>query len=46
MILIHKIARMPENKRTAILVVFARAYETTTLDEALDTLDLLVTDIA
>jgi len=37
---------MPENKRTAILVAFAKAYETIALDEALDVLDLLITDIA
>lgn len=46
MISMHKIARMPENKRTAILVAFARAYETIALDEALDVLDLLITNIA
>ena len=46
MISMHKIARMPENKRTAILVAFARAYETIALDEALDVLDLLITHIA
>ncbi|TMX10327.1 DUF4158 domain-containing protein, partial [Aeromonas salmonicida subsp. achromogenes] len=34
MISMHKIARMPENKRTAILVAFAKAYETIALDEA------------
>lgn len=46
MISMHKIARMPKNKRTAILVAFAKAYETIALDEALDVLDLLITDIA
>lgn len=46
MISMHKIARMPENKRTAILVAFARTYETIALDEALDVLDLLITYIA
>ncbi len=46
MISMHKIARMPERKRTAILVAFARAYETIALDEALDVLDLLITYIA
>lgn len=46
MISMHKIARMPERKRTAILVAFARAYETIALDEALDVLDLLITHIA
>ncbi|MEE4377645.1 MAG: Tn3 family transposase [Candidatus Competibacteraceae bacterium] len=42
----HKIARMPTIKRTAILVAFATAYETIALDEALDVLDLLITAIA
>tara|TARA_R110000868_G_scaffold407895_2_gene689860 strand:- start:167 stop:1411 length:1245 start_codon:yes stop_codon:yes gene_type:complete len=46
MISMHKIARMPESKRTAILVAFAKAYETIALDEALDVLDLLITYIA
>lgn len=46
MISIYKIARMPENKRTAILVAFAKAYETIALDEALDVLDLLITHVA
>lgn len=46
MISMHKISRMPENKRTAILVAFIRAYETIALDEALDVLDLLITYIA
>ena len=46
MISMHKIARMPESKRAAILVAFAKAYETIALDEALDVLDLLITDIA
>ncbi len=46
MISMHKIARMPENRRIAILVAFAKAYETIALDEALDVLDLLITDIA
>ena len=46
MISMHKIARMPEQKRTAILVAFAKTYETVALDEALDVLDLLITHIA
>ena len=46
MISMHKIARMPVSKRTAILVAFAKAYETIALDEALDVLDLLITYIA
>ena len=46
MISMHKIARMPDRKRAAILVAFAKAYEIIALDEALDVLDLLITDIA
>jgi Domain of unknown function (DUF4158)/Tn3 transposase DDE domain len=41
-----KIARMADGKRTAILVAFARAFETIALDDALDILDLLITEIA
>lgn len=46
MISMHKISRMPEDKRIAILVAFAKAFETIALDDALDVLDLLITDIA
>lgn len=46
MIPMHKITRMPADKRTAVLVAFVKAYETIALDEALDVLDLLITDIA
>lgn len=42
----HKIARMPENKRTAILLAFAKVYETVALDDSLDVLDMLITEIA
>lgn len=42
----HKIARMPKNKRIAILVAFTKSYEIIALDEVLDVLDLLITDIA
>jgi TnpA family transposase len=42
----HKIARMPYDKRIAILVAFVKTFETIALDEALDVLDLLITDIA
>lgn len=40
------IARMPQDRRTATLVAFADAYTAETLDDALDLLDLLITDIA
>lgn len=40
------IARMPEERRIATLVAFAYTYTATTLDDALDILDLLITDIA
>ena len=43
MISAYKIGRMPESKRTAILVDFVKAYEIIALDEALDVLDLLIT---
>jgi hypothetical protein len=43
---IHKIARMPDDKRIAILVAFAKTFEIIALDEALDVLDLLITNIA
>jgi TnpA family transposase len=46
MISAYKIGRMPETKRTAILVAFVKAYEIIALDEALDVLDLLITNIA
>jgi hypothetical protein len=42
----YKIARMPEDRRLASLVAFAHAFETIALDDALDVLDLLITDIA
>jgi TnpA family transposase len=42
----HKIARMPDSKRIAVLVAFTKAFESIALDDALDVLDLLITDIA
>ena len=39
------IARMPEERRIATLLAFARTMETTALDDSLDVLDLLLTDI-
>jgi TnpA family transposase len=42
----HKIARMPDNKRVAMLVAFVKAFEISALDDALDVLDLLITNIA
>ncbi len=42
----YKIARMPENRRIASLVAFVHAYVITTLDDALDVLDLLIADLA
>ncbi|MEM7175350.1 MAG: Tn3 family transposase [Chlamydiota bacterium] len=42
---VHKIARMPERKRIAILVAFVQTFEMIALDDALDVLNLLVTDI-
>lgn len=42
---VHKIARMPEKKRIAVLVAFVQTFEIIALDDALDVLDLLITDI-
>ncbi len=42
----HKIARMSEDKRVAVLVAFVKAFEIIALDDAMDVLDLLITDIA
>jgi TnpA family transposase len=39
------IARMPRDRRIATLLAFARAFEATALDDALDLLDLIVTDL-
>ena len=41
----YKIGRMPREKRIAVLMSFVKAYETDSLDDALDVLDLLITDI-
>jgi hypothetical protein len=46
MISVYKIARMPKNKRIAILLAFVKAFEIIALDDALDVLDLLITNIA
>lgn len=43
---VYKIARMQNDKRVAILVAFVRALVTIALDDALEVLDLLITDIA
>ena len=40
------IARMPDDRRMATLVAFAHAFEAETLDDVLDLLDMLITDIA
>lgn len=46
MISMYKVARMPSDKRFGILVAFTKAFETMALDDALDVLDLLITNIA
>ncbi len=46
MITAYNIARMSEEKRIAILVAFVKTFEITALDDALDVLDLLITDVA
>ncbi len=43
---INKIARMPDEKRIAILVAYVKIFETIAFDEAIDVLDLLITNIA
>jgi len=40
-----KLARMPENRRIATLLAFIHIYEIEALDDSLDVLDLLITDI-
>lgn len=42
----HKIARMSDEQRIAFLVAFVKAYEIIALDDALDLLDALITNIA
>ena len=42
----YKIDRMPDDKKIATLVAFVKAFEVIALDDALDVLDLLITDIA
>jgi TnpA family transposase len=42
----YKIGRMPDDKRTAILLAFVKAFEIRALDDALDVLDMLIADIA
>jgi hypothetical protein len=44
MISMHKVARMPFDKRIAVLVAFVKAFETIALDDALDIVVLLITD--
>lgn len=46
MVSFHKIARMPDDKRIALLLAFVKSFEIIALDEALDILDLLIKDIA
>ncbi len=41
-----QISRMSDEKRIGILVAFVKAFEIIALDDALDVLDLLITDIA
>ncbi len=41
----NKVARMPEDRRAALLVGFVKAFETIALDDALDVLDILITEI-
>jgi len=40
------VARMPESRRIAVLAAFAYVYEIKALDDALDLLDMLITEIS
>ena len=42
----HKISRMPDDKRIAFLVAFVKVFEVIALDDALDIFDLLITGIS
>lgn len=46
MISVYKVGRMADEKRTGFLVAFVRAIEVMALDDALDVLDMLITNIA
>jgi hypothetical protein len=46
MISVSKIARLPENRRIAMLIAFVTSVEIRTLDDALDIFDLLITGIS
>lgn len=39
------VSRMPENRKIASLVAFARVFEATAMDDAMDVLDMLITEI-
>lgn len=43
---VKKIVRIPMKKRTAILIAFVKSLEVIALDEAIDVLDMLITNIA
>ncbi|OCA52459.1 Tn3 transposase DDE domain protein [Photorhabdus namnaonensis] len=45
LISVYKIARMPSDRRTAMLIAFVRSYEISALDDALDVLDGVITNI-
>jgi len=40
------VTRMPEERRVATLIAFLTVFETSALDDAIDLLDMLITDIA
>jgi TnpA family transposase len=42
----YNVSRMPENKKIAVLLAFVKISTVSFLDDALDILDLLITDIA
>lgn len=45
MVSMYKMARMPDEKRIAMLISFVAAFEVSALDDAIDVLDLLITDV-
>ncbi len=45
MVSVKYISRMPEERKLAVLTAFVKAQEIIALDDAIDVLDLLITDI-
>ncbi|MBO0201380.1 hypothetical protein, partial [Vibrio alginolyticus] len=45
MVSVKYISRMPDERKLAVLTAFVKAQEIIALDDAIDVLDLLITDI-